>query len=237
MKTTLLLFILALPFSALAIDVTPLSSLTVGIQSWSSKHNPDPANSQNQITENASNVKLSEGGDISIFAQFTHPVPFVPNIQIESTVLKSQTAEFNATDLGFLNDKFKNSTNIQTAFDINIIDYHLFWRLLVVDLGIGARQINFLTDVTDESLTDGVQSTKADLTLPTVFAQTKIDIPTTKLYAYGKLVASTEDTQDIRIAIGYDFKLPVLKLSIEVGFRDMAFGIDSKDAGIEGLKL
>ena len=236
MKTTLLLFILALPFSALAIDVTPLSSLTVGIQSWNSKHNPNPQKDINP--DDASNVKLAEDGDISIFAQFTHPVLFVPNIQIESTILESQTTEFNVSNLGSLiDDTLRNSTNLDTAFNINIIDYHLFWRLLVVDVGIGARQINFLTDVTDKTITDSIESASADLTLPTVFVQTKIAIPTTKFYAYGKGIYSTEDTRDIRIAIGYDLKLPVLKLGIEVGFRDMAFVIDGADLGVTGLNF
>ena len=167
-----------------------------------------------------------------------HPIPIVPNIRLEYAKSSDEgiaTGEF---------DGFKAPGGATAALDIvqyDIIPYYnildnTFWTTIDLGLDIKVADVNYKADgvtLLGFNTSVGSYEDSSPLTLPMLYARTRIEIPVTNigLEADAKYVTYSGSTAyDVRIKADYTLGfIPVVQPGLEVGYRMQKFDLKSND--------
>lgn len=175
------------------------------------------------------------------FAEFEHPVPFLPNVRVQHTEMDStETATLNRT-VEIDDDTYFIGTDVRTKLDLSHTDLTLFYSPLDnwVKLRTGVTLRKFDDGVKIESLLTGDSGEiDVDHVVPMLYVAARFDLPMTGLYAgvdANGIAYSDSHLYDARVNIGYESPIG---LGVEGGYRRFQLqyedGDDEADVTIDG---
>lgn len=100
---------------------------------------------------------LKKEQQINYSIAVVHPFPLLPNVRISNTTLDT-TGKINLTqEFSFGGENFLIDTDINTNFNVNYVDYTLYYQLFdnglfSFDLGLTAREFNGAVTVTEPTI-------------------------------------------------------------------------------------
>lgn len=223
---------------AFAVDATPFFSVYAGAGSWSTSVSGDLGDTETSVDE----LGLDDQSNTYFYVAFEHAVPFVPQVRLEQSGVKTEGDETLTESFEFSGIDYELNTNIESEVDISWTDIVLYYELAMFDFGLTFRNVDLDVSATGtdaDSLTDEVvtESESVSGVLPMLYAQTKIDLPFTGLYVTGNanfISASDSSITDFRGALGYEMEIPVIaKVGLELGYRSFAIDI-GEDEDVSG---
>lgn len=186
-------------------------------------------------------MNLDSSGKMNIHASFENPFPFLPNIKIANTNL-TLDGENEGTIITFEDKKFTGTT--EASIDLSHTDLTLYWGIplpipyLDVNLGLTGRQFDGYAEVKG-SVEDGntdqteiqTESIEFNQILPLGYLGIKLG-DFAGFYAYADLHYigySDNSFSDMTAAVGYEIPVPIVGISFEGGYRQMALKTDIDD--------
>ena len=152
-----------------------------------------------------------------------HPIPIIPNLRVEYANIKSEgtaTGQFKEFNIGTTPT---NTLIEMKQYDLipyyNILD-NTFWMTL--DLGLDIKIMDTKYTADPVALFNGYSTTNT-ITLPLLYARTRVEIPLTGfgVEADVKYVSYDSNTvYDVRVKVDYTLEfIPIVQPAIEVGYR------------------
>ena len=226
-KTTLAILVTGL-LSASAMADT-IGGIYIGGSIWSNE-------ATGAFGENSSlvdfNLKDEEQG--SFYIALEHPLPFSPNLMVASTTLDTDGSTILTDDFVFDNETFSGA--VGTTFDVNYVDYTLYYELFdnglfSFDFGLTAR--DFDGDITVSSDT-GLNSTLSVSTIiPMLYVSTIVALPGTSfdLFANGNLLSVDDHTvHDYQVGISYELVDNIaVDVNLTLGYRSVMLELEDLD--------
>lgn len=183
-----------------------------------------------------------------IWVVFDHPVPIIPNLRIEQTVLKSTGTK---AITGGIPGLFTTSADVDSTLDLSHTDFILYWGVPFgtwlpfideLDFGIGAKAFNGSL-LMEESLagTALVDQSFAGAMLPYGYGKLRVEPPlmlglgfeAEVKYLSIDLGSVTSDFTEAIVKADWGFTAPIpvvdIKAGLEVGYRQMIINIDAPD--------
>lgn len=153
------------------------------------------------------NQSLERDGSLQASLAFEHPVPFLPNVKVKSTNLKSESANNNTALSG-------------ASVDVRHTDYILYYEVLdnVISVDLGFGLANLAGDIKVKQPLSNVHYSISG-NKPIVYASVAGKLPFTQWSAKGEAVYSNIDDEkltDLQAEVQYNF---VQNLAVDVGAK------------------
>ncbi len=180
-----------------------------------------------------------------IWAYVEHPVPLIPNIKIVASKLENNGEGKVSKNIKY-GDLIINVNGYEkSSFELNQIDAIFYYEILDnfvnVDIGINIKYIDGSAEISalDPTTFSIVKSEKKDFkfAVPMVYADARLDIPTTNLSVGLTANAITYDNStfyDTKIYLNYDIGVG---LGAEIGYRQEKLKIDDIDDIYSDIKI
>lgn len=260
----------SLLISLLASSVFTLSSqanadslgLRAGVEYWNADLSGEAQSQAARAAKRGKPVNFDEWqfyGETynSVWINFEHPVPFVPNIRMTYTNIenaKAHTVKHTGTNSsGTGTTTFYTHDSVALTFDN--IDFTFYYELLDnwlnLDVGLTARSLNGDFDalstigVENNYLTAPTQDhTKLNEIVPMIYLNGRVDIPFVNgLYVQSiinGITSSGNTLYDADMRVGYEVDLTVLDIGVYGGYRRMVLKTSDlgnlyADATMDGL--
>lgn len=202
--------------------------LYAGVGSWLSDY--DGKAGEPAITLNELGVE--EHYNNYFYVAIEHPIPFVPNIRLTQTKIKSSQTGTITQSFTIGDTAYAANETVKSDFDLSHRDATLYYQLLDnwinLDLGVTARQFDGYVHTDSASSTEKLD---IDLTAPMLYAKAQFDLPFTGLSAgvEGNYTSYQDNSlSDYTAKVTYLFDAAV-DLGIEVGYRKMSIKISEND--------
>jgi outer membrane protein len=234
----------ALVGASAATQAVPILKLDVGAGAWMPDYSGEIGNNLLDID----NLNLSDDTATMAYLDFDFPlVPLIPSIRIKHTELSTDGVGSFTETFDFADRTFDANAELSTDLDLTHTDYTLYYGLpefyLDVDFGLTLRQFSGEGTVVGEVSTEGGTETQTDtvdldVLIPMLFADVRLDLPLTGLYARAEghaLSIGDNSLTDFTAVIGYNFDaIPLLfDLELEAGYRSMDLELDAGDTDLE----
>lgn len=205
--------------------------LEVKIGSWKPDYSGDIGVSGNEVTFDE--LGYDDFDHDIIMATLRHPVPLVPNVQMEIVDLESNgVGEISAT-LELDGITYSANETVTSAIDLSFTDITLFYTplstLATVDVGLTLRNFDGSIRATG-SVTTSEADVEFDGWVPLLYGAVKIDLPLTGVYlrASGSFISVDDNSiSDYTAAVGYAHEFTATELIAELGTR--IFNIKAED--------
>lgn len=202
--------------------------LYAGVGSWLSDY--DGKAGEPSVTLNDLGVK--EHYNNYFYVAIEHPIPFVPNIRLTQTNIKSSQTGTVTQSFTIGDTTYAANQTVNSDFDLSHRDATLYYQLLDnwinFDLGVTARKFDGYVHTESGSSTEKLT---IDLTAPMLYAKAQFDLPFTGLSAgvEGNYTSYQDNSlSDYTAKVTYLFD-SVVDLGVEVGYRKMAIKISEND--------
>ncbi len=218
--------------------------LRAGVEYWKADLSGEAQSKAARAKKTTKPVKFDEWefyGETynSVWVNFEHPVPFLPNIRMSYTNIENSKSRIVRRVSGptFFNTRDSVALtfdNIDATFYYEILD-----NWINLDAGLTVRSLNgdfeaLSTSLSALQLTQPTQDrTKLDEVVPMLYLNGRIDIPLLDgLYVQSVLNGATlkgNTLYDADLRLGYELDLVALDVGIYTGYRRMA--LKSTDLG------
>ena len=174
-----------------------------------------------------SELDIEDIGSAYVYAQFEHPMPIIPNLRVARThVDKEGTGRLN-TNFTFEGTAFTAGQVTLNKVDFSNTDITLYYDLWDIggdfDIGLTARWFEGEVDI------DGTVEA-AEIVLPMVYANARIDLPFTGTYLGAQLNAASysgDSITDSELKIGWQKKNFILpEFGVELGYRNLSLDVE-----------
>lgn len=224
----LLILLITLPFAVQADTL----GFKLGAYAWQQDFDGDVRSSDDRADTLDINDDLGVDDDSNniFLAVLEHPIPILPNIQLQQTQLETSGSQQLDRSISFDDETFSSGSKVNSDIDLSHIDATLYYELLdnwiSLDLGITVRTFSGEVKL---AASDGSERSVEDLdgSIPMLYVAAKFDLPLTGLYIGGNASGiSSGDSKiaDYQINLGYEMDFG---LGIEGGYR--SFSIDHDD--------
>lgn len=220
--------ILALSFLTPLAHADRVLGLYAGVGSWLSDYDGKAGEPAITLKE----LGVEEHYNNYIYVAIEHPIPFVPNIRLTQTKIKSSQTGTITQSFTIGDTTYAANETVKSDFDLSHRDATLYYQLLDnwinLDLGVTARQFDGYVHTDSASSNEKLD---IDLTAPMLYAKAQFDLPFTGLSAgFEGNYTSYQDNSlsDYTAKITYLFDAAV-DLGVEVGYRKMAIKISEND--------
>lgn len=174
---------------------------------------------------------ITESDNRSYYIALEHPLPMLPNIQLQKTNISSQqTTQLNKT-FTVRDTTFSVASELSSHIDLSHIDLVLYYEVLDnwinLDLGLTARQFDGYANLSTDALTESV---KIDDLIPMLYAKAQFDLPLTGFSLGGSVNTinySHNHITDYSIFLAYTFD-SALDIGAEFGYRSLELTLDKK---------
>lgn len=211
--------------------------LRIGVNAWQQNYEGTTQSGPDQI-DIEDDLGYSDDDGFQGYISFEHPIPIIPNILIQRTVIDSD-ANGTLNNVEFDGEFYDG--DVGSTMDLTHTDATLYYEILdnwiSLDLGLTARVFEEGIELEEQS-TNTSSSLDIDYAIPMLYAAVKFDLPLTGLYvgADGNGVSYDDDTLlDLKAMVGWESPIG---LGIELGYRyfDLEYedGEDKADVTIEG---
>ncbi|MGL1958085.1 MAG: TIGR04219 family outer membrane beta-barrel protein [Colwellia sp.] len=202
---------------------------------------------------------LKKEQQINYFIAVEHPYPLLPNVRISSTALDTTGKTTLTQEFSFGDETFLIDDDINASFNINYVDYTLYYQLLdhrlfSFDLGLTARYFNgdvtvigptitggecIPTDVPNHCITTPISSytpkgkIKTNEIVPMLYVATNISLPLRGLSVFGQGDFSLIDDHslyDYQVGLSYDLvDSRKVDLNLTLGYRVVKMEFEDLD--------
>ena len=204
----------------------------VGAQAWNM--GVDGGFSNN---ENVTNFSFDDQTNGSFYVALEHPVPLIPNIKINRTMLDTNGVTTLTSTFEFNDEVYSANTDLTTDIEMTGTDFILYYEILdndlvSIDVGINGKYIDGTIMVSE---TSGNRMVSEDFSgvIPMGYAKAEVGLPFTGwgLYAEGSFLAIGDSTvSDFQAAITYSFvETLALDMTLQAGYRSMKVELDDLD--------
>jgi outer membrane protein len=175
----------------------------------------------------------------SLWINFEHPVPFVPNLRMTYTNIENAKTKY---DVRHVSGSVFWYTDDTAALIFDNIDFTFYYEVLDnwinLDVGLTARSLNgefeLISTTPNDILSAPVRDyTKLNEIVPMVYLNGRFDIPFMEgLYVQSVINGITDGTNtlyDADVRVGYTFELAVFDIGVYGGYRRMT--METTDLG------
>lgn len=233
--TRKLLALTALAAISPASFAVPLIDLEIGAGSW----HQSTSGSIGSSNTNAGDIGIDDQNGNVFYATFEWPLPLLPNVKIKHTGLEVEGNSTLSSGFTFINETFTAGSPVAAKLDLSHTDLTLYYGLpeFYLDVDLGATLRFFDGEASATGTVGGApssESTNLSFVVPMAFADVRLNLPFTGLYAgvEGNLLSIGDNTlRDFTAKIGYTFDvIPFLAdLELEGGFRSLDLELDADD--------
>lgn len=212
------------------------AATVLGIQAGYTNWSPDF--SGDFQSENAASTEIDLEDDLGfedeanniIYFALEHPVPFLPNIKLVNTELKTDASSTLNSTIIFDGETFNTGVDVKSEIDLSHNDITLYYEILDnwvnLDIGITARVFDGEIRIDSANLT---AKETVDATIPLLYGKAQFDLPLTGLSVGANLnylSVSGNTLQDMDLFLNYKF---VFGLGLTAGVRSFTIELDDED--------
>ncbi len=205
------------------------AGVTIGGALWNHQPTGDFAYSESGVSTNIDfedTLGLSTESEGFFWISIEHPIPFLPNIKLQQTVLSSEGKETVTQNIEFADRTYTGQ--LDSSISLNQTDVILYYEFLdnVVSLdgGLNIKKIDVEFKLSSPSVLE--ESVSETLYLPMLYVAGRIDLPLTGLYLGGSgslLAIQGSSFSDYLLNVGYESSIG---LGVEGGYRMLSVKID-----------
>lgn len=182
----------------------------------------------NSVVDIENDLNLSSDSNVNLSAYVEHPVPVLPNVRLNYTVIEQS----GRGELGPENfDLIPGSVEVRSDLDLDQLDITLYYELLDnwvnLDAGLTIRSLDGELLVQQTEGGTAASRTEIDATLPMGYLAARFDLPFTgvSVGAEGSAISYDGDSvYDVNAYGQYEIAL----LQLRAGYREMS--IDYEDS-------
>jgi outer membrane protein len=214
-------------------DADTLLGLYAGAQTW----NMQTSGGFSSNDDNA-NFNFDEQVNSNLYVAFEHPVPLIPNVKLQRTVIDSKGETTLDTSFDFGGKTYTYGSNLITDVELIATDFILYYELfdndlISFDLGLNAKYIDGDLFVTDNGDNTNSAREKFSGTIPMVYSRLALGLPLTGLGAFveGSFLSVDDQTlSDYQAAVTYSLiENLAIDLTFQIGYRAITLELDDID--------
>ncbi|MBW0146483.1 TIGR04219 family outer membrane beta-barrel protein [Marinobacter arenosus] len=181
--------------------------------------------------ENDLNLDSDSNANASLY--FEHPVPVLPNVRLNYTLIEQTGRGQLGADFGGI--VVGSGVDVRSDLDLEQLDLTLYYEVLDnwvnLDLGLTARDLDGELNVREIGGTQA-SKTQVDAVLPMGYVAARFDLPLTgvSVGAEGNFVSYSGDSLHDFNAYG-QFEIAVLQL--RAGYRQMSIDYEDDDESLD----
>ncbi|MFQ3192626.1 MAG: outer membrane protein [Paraglaciecola sp.] len=239
-KTVLSLGLMALCMSH-ASKADTLLGLYAGAQTWNMQASGGFSNNDDNADFN-----FDDQANSNLYVAFEHPVPLIPNVKLQRTVMDTNGETTLDTSFDFGGKTYASSSNLITDVELTATDIILYYELfdndlISFDVGLNAKYIDgelFVTDKEDKS-----NSAREEFSgpIPMVYSRLALGLPLTGLGAFveGSFLSIDDNTlSDYQAAITYSLlENLAIDVTFQVGYRAVTLELEDLDGIYSNLEF
>ena len=178
--------------------------------------------------ENDLDLENDSNANASLYVE--HPVPVLPNVRLNYTLVQQSGRGELGADFGGIN--VGSGADVQSELDLEQLDFTFYYEVLDnwvnLDLGLTARDLNGELVVREVGGAGQVSKTEVDAVVPMGYLAARFDLPMTgvSIGAEGNFVSYSGDSLHDFNAYG-QFEIAVLQL--RAGYRQMSIDYEDDD--------
>lgn len=186
-----------------------------------------------EASSTTANISLTNDNSLYGYIRFTHPIPLVPNLRVETLQFStSGSASLTMDILGYS----VSSTNQTLAITLNQTDYTVFWGagpLSLLTLGIIDLEWGIDVKMIDGSLSyPGITTGAFTAPIPMAHLGAVVNIGAipvvgsfvdAKVMGYYRTIGLMTD-MDIKVSYNLPIPVPIVSFGVEVGYRQQTLG-------------
>ena len=176
------------------------------------------------------NLGFKDSDNNVIWAEFEHPIPFIPNLIVKQTDLETTGSGVFDQTFVFAGETYSASQQLDSNVSLNHTDFTAYWGLpiplVTMDLGLNVRKF-------DGELAINTGVSELDAPIPMVFGRVGAELPFTGLEIMAEAnYVGYKDTShlDYQVVLRYTLPvIPVLDVNLEAGYRSFQLDVDPTD--------
>lgn len=233
MKNTALTLGLMVSAASFTVQADTLLGLYVGAHGWNMQtdggFSNDGANGDFNFEDKANS---------NLYAAFEHPVPLIPNIKVQRTMMDTSGITTLNTQFDFNDETYAENTDVITAVQLTATDFIIYYELfdndlVSFDLGINVKQIDGELLVTEKENAETSSSEAFSGYLPMVYSRLALGVPFSGLGAFveGSLLNVGDHTlSDFQAALTYSLMENLaVDVTFQLGYRAVELELDDLD--------
>ncbi|MEP1448743.1 MAG: TIGR04219 family outer membrane beta-barrel protein [Paraglaciecola sp.] len=233
MKKTALTLGLIVSSASFTVQADTLLGLYVGAQGW----NMQTSGGFSSDGTNA-NFDFEDQTNTNLYAAFEHPVPLIPNIKIQRTVMDTSGETTLNSQYTFGDEVYADNTDVLADVQLTTTDFILYYELfdndlISFDVGINAKQIEGELLVTEKDNTSTSSRESFSGPVPMVYSRLAIGIPFSGFGAFveGSFLNIDDHTlSDYQAALTYSLMENLaVDVTFQLGYRAVELELDDLD--------
>jgi len=222
-----------------SVQADTLLGLYIGGQVWNAAASGTFGENDGQGNIVLQDFTLEDQQQTSFYVALEHPIPLIPNIKIASTTLNTEGSNTIDNDFSFGDINFPAGAAANTTFNLDYIDYTLYYEILdndliTFDIGITARDFDGDINVSTINFEPvSSESVAVNVVMPMLYASVIVGLPFTgvNLFAEGNMVAyDGSGIYDYQVGVSYAvLDNLVVDLDVTLGYRSVKLDLDDFD--------
>ncbi|AHI27746.1 TIGR04219 family outer membrane beta-barrel protein [Marinobacter similis] len=217
--------LLAAPFAHA--DVVGLGA---SVSYWDSELTGEAADKSGGEVDVENDLDLENDSNANASLYFEHPVPVLPNVRLNYTLVQQSGRGELGANFGGIN--VGSGVDVRSELDLEQLDFTFYYEVLDnwvnLDLGLTARDLSGELVVREIGGAAQVSKTEVDAVLPMGYLAARFDLPLTgvSIGAEGNFVSYSGDSLHDFNAYG-QFEMAVIQL--RAGYRQMSIDYEDDD--------
>lgn len=231
-KTALSIGLIVSGFSFTA-QADTLLGLYAGAQGWNMQ-------TEGGFSSDGVNADFNfeDKANTNIYAAFEHPVPLIPNIKVQRTIMDTSGDTTLNAQFTFGDEIYAENTDVTTDVQLTATDFILYYELfdndlVSFDVGINAKYIEGELLVTEKDDTSNFSREEFSGPVPMVYSRLAVGIPFSGFGAFveGSFLSIDDHTlSDYQAAVTYSLMENLaLDVTFQVGYRAVELELDDLD--------
>ncbi|RRJ83827.1 TIGR04219 family outer membrane beta-barrel protein [Aestuariirhabdus litorea] len=232
----------ALAWTTLALAAQASADTVLGVYAGAGYWDVDYSGDIGKSNARLNPLDIKDDNHNFYYIALEHPVPLLPNIQLQHNDISTQGTSVLAANQVVLGGNYGAGSTLRTELDLTHTDALFYYELLDnwvnLDLGAGVRKFDGFAKTTD-----GTSTSRRDLDgyLPMAYLKAQGDLPLTgfSVAADLRILRGLDDeVTDYSVKLAYTTDLiPLFDLGIELGYRSMELKLEDLDQLETDLKL
>lgn len=233
MKKTALSICLMFVGASFTAQADTLLGLYAGAQGWNMQTEGGFSSDGNNA-----DFKFDDKANSNIYVAFEHPVPLIPNLKVQRTIMDTNGETTLNSQYSFGDEIYAQNTDLLTDVQLNTTDFILYYELfdndlISFDLGVNVKQIDGELLVTEKD--DASNSSRESFSgpVPMVYSRLALGVPFSGFGAFveGSMLSLDDHTlTDYQAALTYSLMENLaLDVTFQLGYRAVELELDDLD--------
>ena len=214
-------------------DADTLLGLYAGAQTWNMQTSGGFSNNDNNA-----NFNFDEQANSNLYVAFEHPLPLIPNVKLQRTVIDTNGETTLDTGFDFGGKTYASSSNLITDVELTATDFILYYELfdndlISFDLGLNVKYIDGELFVTDKGDEPNSSRERFSGPIPMAYSRLALGLPLTGFGAFveGSFLSIDDQTlSDYQAAVTYSLiENLAIDVTFQIGYRAITLELDDLD--------